>query len=71
MSSLLRLCLTFWVVAPALGQAAVLENPSGGNFYSGSEWSQVGSVTLMPAYRALLRCEYGTGLGPHSPGLSQ
>ena len=35
MSSLLRLCLTFWVVAPALGQAAVLENPSGGNFYSG------------------------------------
>ena len=35
MSSLLRFCLTFCVLAPALGQAAVLENPSGGNFYSG------------------------------------
>ena len=35
MSALLRLCLVFCVVAPALASAAVLENPSGGNFYSG------------------------------------
>ena len=40
MSSLLRLCMTLCVltsciVAPALADAAVLENPSGGNFYSG------------------------------------
>ena len=35
MSLLLRLAFVLWVLAPALGHAAVLENPSGGNFYSG------------------------------------
>lgn len=35
MSSLLRLCLTFCVLAPTLGHAAVLENPTHGSFYSG------------------------------------
>ena len=35
MSSLLRLCLVFCVVAPTLGHAAVLENPSNGLAYSG------------------------------------
>ena len=44
MSSLLRLCLVFCVLAPTLGHAAVLENPSGGNFYLGSGLSQVGSA---------------------------
>ncbi len=33
--SLLRLCITLCVLAPALAYSAVLENPSGGNFYSG------------------------------------
>ena len=35
MSLLLRLAFVFWVLAPTLVHAAVLENPSGGNFYSG------------------------------------
>ena len=35
MSVLLRLCLVFCVVAPTLGHAAVLENPSNGLAYSG------------------------------------
>ena len=35
MSVLLRLCLVFCALTPALVSAAVLENPSGGNFYSG------------------------------------
>ena len=35
MSSLLRFCLVSVLVAPTMAHAAVLENPSGGNFYSG------------------------------------
>ena len=35
MALLLRLASVFCVLAPALVQATVLENPSGGNFYSG------------------------------------
>ena len=35
MTTLLRLCLVFILWAPSLAYAAVLENPSGGNFYSG------------------------------------
>ena len=53
---LLRLCITLCVLTPTFGHAAVLENPSGGNFYSGvgvvSGWKCEADG---PAHRPLLR----------------